>query len=85
MDLIIELLPVLLPLILECVRQDGVDGTRRNMRLAGPLVQLRLYRELKRHGYSNQQARERAAQCCRELRNATDADLQFLIDDAHDT
>ena len=85
MDLIIEILPVLLPLIMECIRKDGADGARRNMRLAGPIVQLRIYREFVRHGYSRQQARDRAAECCRELRNATDADLQFLIDEARDT
>lgn len=81
-DIILELLPVLLPLILECFQRDGEDATVKRLRAAGPLVQWRLYRAYRGNGCSPSCARKHAREVCADLRNCSEQDLREVLQEA---
>lgn len=80
-DKIIELITTFAPMILDCFKKNGRAGTRNSLRRMGLLETARLRRALRKSGESDETARE-----IRErLQNASDEELDEIIDEAHES
>jgi len=82
MPILITLLPILLPLILECINKEGTEKTIVNLKRAGPLVQFRIYRAARKDGQSRPDARETAREAAEDLKDMTDDEIKFLLEEA---
>lgn len=81
MPILIELLPIFLPLILECINKEGKEKTKINLRSAGPLIQFKIYRTARKNGATRCEARTAVKEAVTALRDATDDDIEFLINE----
>ena len=82
MEWIIELLPVFLPLIMECINRDGEEATINRLRKRPALVQWRVYRAARKSGCSRSCARDHAKEAAQFVKESNANDLLELVAEA---
>jgi hypothetical protein len=80
MSWLIELLPILLPILKECIVKDGEIRTKNNLRRSGPMVQFKIYRTLRKNNVSD--AKQKAIDACNALASASENDIEELMSEA---
>jgi len=80
MSWLIELIPVFLPFIMECINNEGRENTKRNLRRPGPLVFFKINRALRKKGVPDHL--KKADEICDALSKASDEDLDDLMEQA---
>jgi hypothetical protein len=81
MSWLIELLPLLLPLLKDCINKDGKQRIRENLKRPGPLMQFRVMRALKHNNVPD--AKQKAIEICNALAAANDTDIDNLLEEAN--
>jgi hypothetical protein len=85
MDWIVVLLPVLLPMLLECFNADGEEKVLKRLENPGPRVQWAIRRGLRQEGLRGKELRQATQEAVTDLREATRSELIGLIREAQET
>lgn len=84
MEILMILLPMLLPLLADCGNSGGKKALAKKMRKRPGMVAWPTYKAARADGCSRKEARRCSAEAVEELRNASDEEIKELIAEAMD-
>tara|TARA_R110000803_G_C11935475_1_gene315915 strand:+ start:486 stop:752 length:267 start_codon:yes stop_codon:yes gene_type:complete len=82
MEILILLLPMLLPLLSDCGEKDGREVLANRLRKRPGLIRHSVFLKAKENGSSRKEARQIANNAVRELANSSEEEIYELVDDA---
>ena len=80
--MLIELLPILLPILLDCINKDGETVILSRLSKKHPLATWTVYRVARKSGYTRRDAKNMAQEACNFLNEASEQDLIDLLNEA---
>ena len=78
-DVILELLPIIIPMIQECINADGREATFERLRSRPALVQWIVFRECRKKGYNIRDSRAVARETWELLEGSSNEDLELFL------